>query len=105
MHDFNGKTKKNIILEVFKAIHGINTEYLNDIFEVKMLPYSLLDPCRLIQPRFNTTTFGLRSFAYCGSKLWNDLPNSLKKIENVTAFKIALRNWDGPSDLQVGHYL
>ena len=32
-----------------------------------------------------------RSFAYCGPKLWNMLPNSLRNNENIDMFKNHLK--------------
>ena len=40
--------------------------------------------------------FGLRSFTYLGSKLWNDLPNDFKEAD-LALFRDRLRQWDGPN--------
>ena len=76
----------------------------------KETPYSLRDPSILIQPLTNTTNFGLRSFAYLGSKLWNDLENDFKnKIENLeditpSKFRSMLRKWSGPKDVNIANF-
>ena len=54
------------------------------------------DPAKLVQPKRNWTTFGLRSFTYLGSKLWNDLPNDFKDAD-LALFRDRLRQWDGPT--------
>ena len=35
--------------------------------------------------------FGKKSFAYNGCILWNDLPNSIKEIEGIHNFKMAVK--------------
>ena len=89
---------KIMILEVFKSLKGINPGYLHDIFYIKEQPYSLRDPLRLVQNKKNSTTFGLRSFGYLGSKMWNDLPPQFKDLEDtdISHFKCLLKQWIGP---------
>ena len=36
--------------------------------------------------------FGQKSFAYKGCMLWNDLPFSIRKINGLREFKIAVKN-------------
>ena len=85
-----------IILEVFKSVHNANPLFILDMFEIKKSSYSLRDSCKLVQSKRNTTTFGLRSFTYLGSKLWNDLPNDFKDAD-LALFRDRLRQWDGPN--------
>ena len=88
-----------ILCEVFKCIKGINSKFLNDLFEVKSTSYSLRNDFRLIQPKRRTTNSGLRTVSYLGAKLWNDnlalfvdtidgdfytFKSSLKNIDDVT---------------------
>ena len=85
-----------IILEVFKSIHNANPLCIQDMFEIKKSSYSVRDSSKLVQSKRNTTTFGLRSFTYLGSKLWNDLPNDFKDAD-LALFKDRLWHWDGPN--------
>ena len=61
---------KYLILEVFKSIRKSNVPCLHDIFVLKEVPYDLRTP-KLEQPNRRTTNYGLRTFSYLGSKLWN----------------------------------
>ena len=82
-----------ILLEVFKSIKKTNPTYVQDLFESKDSQYSLRNPSLLVQPIVDTTNYGLRTFTYLGSKLWNDLPSSFKDIDDtdIDDFKIALK--------------
>ena len=53
---------------------------------------------KLIQPKRRTTSNGLRSFSYLGSKLWNDLVNSDPAIANCdfNEIMVYLKQWEDP---------
>ena len=82
-----------LIIEVFKCVRGINPSYLNDMFIAPTSNYDLRNSSRLLQPKFNTYTFGYKSFSYFGSKVWNLLPAKLKKNNNINAFRKELYDW------------
>ena len=88
---------KCIILEVFISMQGINPACIQNMFEIKKSSYSLRDSSIMVQPKRNSTTFGLRSFSYFGSKLWNDLPNHFKGTTDFITFKDQLQHWSGPN--------
>ena len=89
---------KKIVLEVFKSLKEINPVYIRDILKPKDQPYFLRNPLLLVQSKMNTTNFGLRSYTYLSSKLWNELPADFKDIENVdiNQFKSRLKEWTAP---------
>ena len=66
---------------------------LNELFKQPCLKYELRDSYRLEQPKFNTFTYGLRSFRYYGSKLWNVLRFSLKNTKELHVFKKNITEW------------
>ena len=51
----------------------------------------------LEQPKKRTTNYGLRSYSYLASKLWNDLPSHLQDLSNndVIDFKLRLKQCNG----------
>ena len=65
----------------------------------------------IVQPIMNTTTQGLRSFSYLGSRLWNNLVNDFPFLCYVdyNGFKEFIKDWTGPNlddDFNyVQHYL
>ena len=42
-------------------------------------------------PRFRTVTYGGRAFPIPGPRLWNELPDSLRKAADINAFKSQLK--------------
>ena len=69
------------------------------MFMEKDQAYNMRDCLTLVQPKRNITTFGLRSFSYFGSKLFNELPNYMKDVNqlDLDTFKMLLRTWKGPA--------
>ena len=89
---------KYLILEVFKSIRKSNAPCLLDIFVLNEIPYDLRTT-KLEQPIRRTTNYGLRTFSYLGSKLWNDfLPDFNYTCDtDLDELKFFLKLWEGPS--------
>jgi len=83
-----------LCFHVYKVLH--NTAPGSISFEVKDTPYALRRVVNLIQPKFDTKTYGYNSIQYLGAKLWNMLPNECKTLD-FNAFKQFIVNfkWDG----------
>ena len=80
-------------IEIYKYVKGTNPDYLNEMFSLSNSHYDFCNQSRLKQPKFNTKTFGYRSFKYLGAKLWNLLPSHLKSIDDLHVFKSNLHKW------------
>ena len=90
-------TVKLLFVEMFKIFNVLSPEYLSDIFEKSDNPYCVRDKNKLIQPLKRTTTYGLRSFEYYGSHVWNMLPVHFKSCESISEFKNSIKRWSGPN--------
>ncbi len=55
---------------------------MNDIFKLKVTPYMLRGYSRLEVPMVDPTTYGLHSLQYTAATIWNDIPDSIKMIDN-----------------------
>ncbi len=88
---------KAIAMEVFKSLNNLNPKFMNEIFEIKEIPYELRDTKVLVQPKFQKMTYGKNTFQYYGSHIWNLLPNNIKECTTQTSFKTLLDTWSGPS--------
>ena len=51
------------------------------------------DNSKLKVPKTKCSTLGDRSFAAIGPKLWNDLPDFIRKSETLTVFKKFLKTY------------
>ena len=84
---------KFLAIEVFKCINNMNPVYINELFQLKYVPYHFRDSSRLTQNKFNTTTYGYRSFTYYGAKLWNCIPYDIKNTTDLETFKTNISIW------------
>ena len=87
---------KAIAIETYKCIHKINPEFLHDIFQVNDTGYMLRDQHRVILPKVSTTSFGINSFSFEASKIWNGLPSCIKDSDKLDVFMLQIKTWPGP---------
>ena len=90
---------KSIVIESFKCIKKLNPEFLHDFMKINDTGYELRDPRKIQLPKTSTTTRGLNSFTFEASKIWNDLPGSIKEkmdLDKPDEFMKAIVNWSGP---------
>ena len=71
----------------YRALNGNTPVYIKNLLNVKDTTYNLRGQHHL---NVSSTTYGLHSFRYSASKLWNSLPNSLKTAPTTNAFKLAV---------------
>ena len=101
------KRLKIMILEVFKTVNRLNPSCLHDLFTKNEVVYDLRTQ-KLEQPKRRTTTNGLRTFSYLGSKLWNLLASEYSEVNDIDyqRLKFLIKYWAGPNhDSAQGHFL
>ena len=94
------KRLKIMILEVFKTVNKLNPSCLHDLFTMRTQ--------KLEQPKRRTTTYGLRTFSYLGSKLWNLLASEYNEVNEIDyeRLKFLIKYWAGPNhDSAQGHFI
>ena len=84
---------QSIATEAFKCINNINPPFMHNMLEEKNVNYNLRNDSLVLVPKVNTTNYGLHSFRFYASHLWNILPNHIKNCDNVLSFKCALKDW------------
>ena len=94
---FRIATIKIMVIEIYKILNDMGPDYLSCLFSKSNTPYKLRDDNKLIQPLKRTTTFGIKSFAYFGTHLWNMLRNHIKNSVSLYDFKSLIRKWSGPT--------
>jgi len=82
-----------LLLLTFKGIHGMAPEYIKDLL-VSYNPSRALrssDSHRLVVPSSRLKGYGDRSFAVAAPRLWNALPEKLRKTDSLSSFKRLLK--------------
>ena len=81
--------------EIFKTINKENPPFMKEIFGREDSVYNLRCMFRPKVPRALTAKNGLETLSFRGSQIWNSLPNNLKELNSVAAFKSAIKGWNG----------
>ncbi len=91
MIEWNSKLIQNTAInghgQVCKAVNGMTPNYIQELFEVKEIPYNLKDPTRTIMLKSNSTTYVLKSLQHEGNKIWNRLIVDLKTSESLAILR------------------
>ena len=81
----------HLLCEVYKTLHNLNPSFMQTLFKVKPIRYSLRNQNLLRIPAAKSQYFGTLSFLFRGSLLWNSLPNSVKLQNSLESFKRLLK--------------
>ena len=87
---------KDISLLTFKALNNIAPNYLCSKIQMAKNCHSHNTKRAAknhLQIPSSNTKFGMRTFAYRASKLWNDLPNELLDIKSLLKFKTSVKDF------------
>lgn len=79
------------LILVYLALNNAAPSYISDLFTERNSSINLRGTRKLVIPSVNTTKYGLHSFRYYASKLWNSLPDSIRVSTSLAAFKVALK--------------
>ena len=92
------------MITLYKGLFFTNYPgYLKDMFIVRSSSSILRGNHNLALPNPKTTTYGLHSFSYLASKIWNSLPDTYKTL-NFLEFKQEILRYEASFstvDLQV----
>ena len=72
-----GRLRK-IAIEVYKSVKGVSPTYICDMSKIKNTNYNLRNSSLLVKNHQRTKAFGLNSFSYTASHIWNLLPQQLR---------------------------
>ena len=90
------RVKFKIALIVFKALKGMAPSYLIELLHAKTPGrYALRGDSQHLftAPRTKCRTFGDRSFAAAGPKVWNSLPLAIRECDSLSTFKTRLKTF------------
>ena len=82
---------KQLIIKVFSCVKKESPAILHDIFTIDNCHHNLRINNRLKLPKTNSLTYGLQSFSYRGSSIWNSLPDIYKNCTCSSVLKTELK--------------
>ena len=81
-------------------IHWSATDILNEVLPLKPPSnYKWRNQPEFTVRPIKTVHYGLNSLSYLGPRIWELLPNNLKRLESVEAFKSEIKGWKVPENI------
>ena len=84
---------KAVAIQMYKVKYKMVPEYIQELFSRRESNYDIRDNDLFDIPRFESITYGKKSFSYYGAKLWTNLPKEIKGKTSLVSFKSALTSW------------
>ena len=88
---------RSLAIEVYKVINKECPVYLQALIHIKNNSYSSRYQNIAELPQVRTTSHGLHSLRYAGTKRWNELPDECRKQSSLNQFKTLISSWSGSS--------
>ena len=79
--------------EVFKIVNDMSPEYIKDLITIQNSSYNFKRENQASISQVKSTRYGLRPFE--AARIWNCLPNDLRKAESFPQFRRLLHAWEG----------
>ena len=73
------------------TVNGLAPTIMNSIFEIKNIEYNLRNKNNFKSRRINSVRYGIDSFTYLGPKIWNIVPEDIKKSESLNVFETKIK--------------
>ena len=90
----NFRVQIKLLLQVYKALHGLASSYLSSKLSLKPNKGLRSDNQLLLDVPKSTLQlkyYGDRAFSVAGTTLWNALPNEIRLSKSVDSFKSNLK--------------
>ena len=88
VHEIN---KRRLLIEVYRCLHKESPSFLRDLFVRTEIRYNLRKNKVLTLPKASTSSWGLHSVSYQGTRSWNSLPDDVKNSTHILDSKENLR--------------
>ena len=87
------KNLQKLVIEIFKMKQDDSQEILKTIFKTSENKYSLRRNTIFSSRNIRTEHFGIETLSHLGSKLWPQVPNSIKSSPSLSIFKNKIKKW------------
>ena len=90
----NQRNLQILVIEMFKVSNGLSPVLMNDIFKLRdEQTFKLRKLSQFCRLKINSVYKGTESVSFLGPIIWDLVPNELKDIGNLAAFKKAIKKW------------
>ena len=80
--------------ELYKVLNGLSPDLMKDVFPLNDdSGYSTRNKRTFKSRNVKTVRHGTDSLAYLAPKIWELVPNEMKNLDSLTAFKTTIKKW------------
>ena len=79
--------------EMYKIKNDLSPLIVTELFEQRNEHYNLRKNSQFTIPPIRTMYHGSESISFLGPKIWNVLPDRLKNVNTIEAFKMKIKKW------------
>ena len=87
------KNVRALAIEMFKVSNNYSNSLMSEIFDKRNNVYDIRNPSEFARPNVRSVFNGTESISFLGPKIWDIVPNELKQLETVNAFKREIKKW------------
>ena len=83
-----------LAIELYKVVNGFSPDIMNNVFPLKEnLRYNTRSKTTFHSRDIRTVHFGFETLLHLAPKIWELVPEEIKKLESVASFKNAIKEW------------
>ena len=89
----HSRSLQTLATEMFKAYKNLPPAIIVDLFHVQQNNYNLRDDSYFAIPNVKSLYHGTESLSNLGPRIWNLVPDKLKQLVDIHAFKKEIKKW------------
>ena len=78
---------------MYKVVNNIAHTIVSELFSFSNVNYSLRSSSQFYQPSRNIVWNGQETISYLGPKIWNMVPEEMKRRSSLFAFEREIKQW------------
>ena len=83
-----------LAIELYKLVNGFSPDIMKDVFPLNANSfYSTRNKITFHSRHIRTVHFGSETLSHLAPKIWELVPEDIKKLESVASFKNAIKKW------------
>ena len=83
-----------LAIELYKVVNGFSPDIMNDVFPLNANSfYNTRNKRKFHSRHIRTVHFGSETLSHLAPKIWELVPEEIKKLESVASFKNAIKKW------------
>ena len=80
-------------IELYKVKHNFSNQVMSELFNLRNINYDFRSQTDFELGPIYTTVYGVRSFKYFASKIWNIVPIDIRNSDSLSKFTTKMNSW------------